>query len=193
MNPEKENDFSRREAQHEKEAARWRHVSEMLSDDDTIAAFFGLSKKEMINFLSSIVLDDKGTHISPQFQSPGYGDATNMPMIKMSDLDVSEATLLHEAKHGLHFRLCVKLFEAEDSAANFQLFMNHVLGDHDFVYYIESRGTETQKAILARARTLAESSPRSTDIQNMASELGALTYQHAFFVDPGMGEAAASF
>ena len=164
-----------------------------LAEDPEIQKFFGLDEGEIKAVLSDVGLSTEGLIISPQFQSPGFGDAIDRPLIKVSDLETTKASLKHELKHGLHYAICKSLFEAPNNAESFQLLVENVLGDEDFINYLRSKGNEKQKTMFASIEALANEPPSPNAIGDLSWKLGALTYQHAFFVDPGLCESAASF
>jgi len=159
-----------------------------------IADFFGLSNSEISDFVNSLTFSRKG--ISPMFLSPGYGDNdTIKPQIVTTILSNRKETYLHEARHGLHFKLCCAIFERQDTCLEaFWSFCENVLGDQKFVSQIEKNGSYLQRQFIQHARNLQKKySLLPEDIFNLAVELGALTYQHAYFVDPRMCEAVASY
>ncbi len=77
-----------------------------------------------------------------------------------------------------------------------------MLGDRAFVKQIRSKGTDAQRKTLRTLERLARGFQRGGSPARMrrlvklangrAGALGALVYQHAYYVDPGMCEAAAS-
>ena len=90
------------------------------------------------------------------FLSPGYGDnGTIRPQIVTTILSNSEATYLHEARHGLHFKLCCAIFERPDTCLEaFRSFCENVLGDQEFVSQIEKNGSYLQRQFIQHARNL---------------------------------------
>lgn len=164
-----------------------------LAEDLEIQELFGLSEEEIKAALAEVDLSTEGLVISPQFQSPGFGDAAGRPLIKVSDLETTKATLKHELKHGLHYSVCKSLFEGEDNLENFRLFIETVLGDQKFTDYIFKHGNTKQISMLYAVESLGRQTPDPRPTEALSWELGALTYQHAFFTDPGMCEAVASF
>ena len=156
--------------------------------------FFGLSDLEISEFLDSV--EFSGWGVSPMFLSPGYGSNNSLrPKILMTVLNNRMDTYQHEARHGLYFKLCCVMFERADTSLQaFQSFCKNVLGDKEFLSYIERNGSDLQKKFIQDALHLQEKEELlSKDISGLAVELGALTYQHAYFVDPHMCEAVASY
>lgn len=167
-------------------------VESLLNGD--IPQFFGLTEKEIRDLVNS--LDYHRGGISPMFLSPGYDDNTTLrPRIVTTILGSNLDTYLHEVKHGLHYMLCRALFERQETSHEaFSLFCETVLGDDEFVREIETRGTEMQKEFIREALELQKKGEDTIEeIQKRAVQFGALTYQHAYFVDPRMCEAAASY
>jgi len=104
-------------------------------------------------------------------------------------------TYRHEARHGLHYKTCCVIFEKSEICLDaFRSFCENVLEDREFIELIERRGSELQQKFIHRAQILrTNQNLLPQDISNLAVELGALTYQHAYFVDPRMCEAVASY
>ena len=121
------------------------------------------------------------------FFSPGYGsNDTLQPQIQMTHLSNRPDTYLHELRHGLHLKVCNAIFERREiSPEAFRLFCETILGDEKFIQQIEQRGSALQKNWVKHAYELQKN--------GRPSPVGALTYQHAYFVDPRMCEVAASF
>lgn len=168
-------------------------VLENLVNEET-ARFFGLTKSEIANLINSIEFSRGG--ISPMFLSPGYdGNNTNRPQIVMTLLSNRPDAYPHEVRHGLHYKTCCVIFERPETCLDaFRLFCDNVLGDERFIKLITTRGSEKQRDFIRKARDLQKNvNLLPQDISNLAVELGALTYQHAYFVDPRMCEAVASY
>lgn len=165
--------------------------AEILASDLQIQKMFGLTSDEIREMVLRIKTVAKRFSVSPGFCSPGYGGADREPIIQLSSLiPVGQNELGHEDKHGLHFRLCEKLFELDTATEYLKLFEQNVLGDGDFVETIARSGTPKQREYLKLATKLIQEPDKAGQF---AWLLGALTYQHAYFVDPAMAEAAASF
>ena len=71
------------------------------------------------------------------------------------------------------------------------MFLRNVIEDPDFRALIEKKGFLQQKDMFRRAEKLIKD-PRA-NLAKYSRLLGALTYQHAYFVAPGICEAVASF
>lgn len=173
------------------ERERQLRIAKHLSSDMQLQQFFGMDEGGIFDTLMGIVISDDGFDLSPNFQSPGWGQALREPLVKVSDLGNLDATLAHEMKHGLHYGLCKRLFEGEDRMDHFGLFKTGVLQDQDFVIWNRSHGDRMMLAVVhdlvGWGRGIEEVIGRFSWL------LGALTYQHAYFVDSGMCEAVASF
>jgi hypothetical protein len=177
-----------------KERQQLENLIEKLRTQE-FADFFGLSLDEITDFLRSINFS-VGRGVSPMFLSPGYGEnQTYNPMIKMTILSDRVDTYLHEARHGLHLKVCSVIFERpEMNLEAFRLFCENILGDERFVRYIIKSGSPLQKKFLHDATVLKNKENLTpADISEQSVWLGALTYQHAYFVDPCMCEAVASY
>ncbi len=165
--------------------------AEILASDLQIQKMFGLTSDEIRTMVLRIKTVTKRFSVSPGFCSPGYGGADREPIIQLSSIiPVGQNELEHEDKHGLHFRLCEKLFELDDATEYLKLFEQNVLGDEEFVEMIARSGTPRQREYLKLATDLMREPGKSGEF---AWLFGALTYQHAYFVDPATAEAAASF
>ena len=112
----------------------------------------------------------------------------------------------HESRHALHHAAASTLFQASSVrqlAATLRRVDRGVLQDEAFVKQIRSSGTDAQRRTLRTLQRLAHGTRRGGSQARLSrllrlangrsSALGALVYQHAYFVDPGMCEAAASF
>lgn len=158
-----------------------------------IADFFGLKMKEIESFINTVGFS-RGS-ISPMFLSPGFGiNDSNIPIILITPLS-NKTTYLHEARHGLYYQKCCVIFKTPETCLRaFDLFCENVLEDVEFIKLIKKKGSSRQKEIIDKVQKLQQKQNISPeDISRLASELGALTYQHAYFVDPAMCEAAASY
>jgi hypothetical protein len=176
-------------------------VLEKFLSDDHMSSFFGLTKDEIKEALNDVRVSTEGLSVSPQFKSPGYGgNWTQKPMIVLSDLTNPLSVWCHECRHLLHYTLCKKIFiDPKYFALAIRLFELNVLGDPEFLTSIMQGGAETQKQLLSLSyvvlqtvKALDESPAEITVLTQFASIFGALTYQHAYFVDAGMCEAVAS-
>ena len=177
----------------EQNIIRLQDLKESLCTKEMIN-FFGLSESEISDFVNSLTFSRRG--ISPMFLSPGYGDNDTLrPQIVTTILSNRTDTYLHEARHGLHFELCCVIFKRTDTCLEtFRSFCENVLEDQKFVSHIEKNGSYLQGQFIQHARDLQKKKDLlPKDISGLAVELGALTYQHAFFVDPRMCEAVASY
>lgn len=167
----------------------------ILKDDKSIA-FFGLNVARVKLWSDTVLFDDREIRFSPGYMSAGWGhNQSSRPVIAENDLGGTIDNYMHESRHGLHNLLCQTLFEGDTAQNNFDLFKSNVLGDTLFVQQIEkSGGSKLQERMLNAARIIAsKAKPKAGEIHKIAWILGALTYQHAYYVDPGMCEAAASF
>jgi len=112
----------------------------------------------------------------------------------------------HESRHALHHAVASSMFVTSTPAqlaANLRRVERGVLKDRAFVDMVKGKGTDAQRRTLNTLQRLVRASKgasikrRGPRLQRLArgraAELGALVYQHAYFVDPGMCEAAASF
>ena len=158
------------------------------------ADFFGLAESNIENFINEVEFSKGG--VSPMFLSPGFGiNNSYKPRILTTVLANSLDVYLHELRHGLHYQICRLIFESSElSVKAFRLFGETVLKDREFMKLIEKNGTGLQREFIRKAQELRERENISAqDIANLSVPLGALTYQHAYFVDPRMCEAVASF
>lgn len=168
---------------------------EKTANKDT-AEFFALNIPYIRDGLSEFQFEER-SKISPQFHSPGYGYAEEAPVVCSSRLSFQspehDPALKHEMKHGIHYLLCKSLFErGKASLKIYRLFREEVLGDPLFAEHIKKSGSSLQKQWFLEL-TDASTTPTPEKISEVSHILGALTYQHAYFVDPAMCEAAASF
>lgn len=112
----------------------------------------------------------------------------------------------HESRHALHHAVATSLFVASTPtqlAASLRRVERGVVKDKAFVGHVRDKGTDAQRRTLKTLERLVRaakgmgSKGRGDRLLRLArgraGELGALVYQHAYFVDPGMCEAAASF
>jgi hypothetical protein len=183
-------------------------IDKLAADPDE-QRFFSMNEKQMRRYLGFVRVTDEGFDMNPNFQSPGWGENADMyPAINTSDLGMPEPVLLHELRHALHMFSCVRVFEDpafQTEAA--RLFRENVLSDDGFRDWIKTktnhRGpknlelkTKTNprgQKNLEQASELFRNGPPSSDtLGQNAMILGAITYQHAFYLDPGIGEAIGS-
>lgn len=158
---------------------------------DKISRFFGLTTEEISEVLGTVKFT-RGGGVSPIFLSPGYGDnQTNSPQIRSTFFNAD----IHEAMHVLHYAVCETIFQRRDMALDsLRRFQNSVLGDSDFIAVIKRKGSKLQNEFLESAVKLSEKEGLSPDdIIAQKTVLGALTFQHAPFVDARMCEAVGSF
>lgn len=176
------------------ETVDWKkHLKERLKDKQTLD-FFGLTESEVEDFINTLK-SSQGV-ISPGFLSPGFGSNNSRePRISTTFLNNRPDTYLHEARHGLHYKTCCVIYERQELRMEaFGLFCENVLGDREFIEFVEKKGSKLQREFIRKAKELQERHDLLPDeISKLAVELGALTYQHAYFVDPRMCEAVASY
>lgn len=164
-----------------------------LSTDKEMQDFFSLTEREIFTAIKGFEFSDRGIYFSPSFSSPGYRNS-KVPTVLMSDIDPSIHPYMHESRHGLHYTLCKNLFEGESlNSRFFKMFKENVLDDTQFVNLIETKGFDMQKKMIKEAEALFLKNPTAQEIAKNSILLGALTYQHAFFIDPGICEAVASY
>lgn len=161
---------------------------------DKISRFFGLTTEEISDVLGTVKFTRGG--VSPIFLSPGYGDnQTDSPQIRSTFLSNRTDADIHEAMHVLHYAVCKTIFQRLDMAVgSFSRFKDSVLGDSEFIAAIKKKGSKLQNEFLERAVKLSEKEGLSpNEIMLQSTVLGALTFQHAHFVDARMCEAVGSF
>lgn len=167
-----------------------------LGTDRDVLDFFGLPQSRVNEWIDNSVFDDHEIRMSPGYMSAGWGhNQSTRPVIAQTDISDSVNNYLHESRHGFHNLVCQTLFEGKDAVKNFKLFKKNVLEDPGFVKQIDRPGgSNLQERMLNAAWAIAaKANPSAEQIKDVAWMLGALTYQHAYYVDPGMCEAAASF
>jgi len=127
--------------------------------------------------------------------------------IVISPLLGPKSAAAHESRHALHHAVASTLFVAStprELASTLRRVKRGILGDAAFAKHIKANGTDAQgrtlklmERLVRRMETGAKGKRRGDRLLKLArgraGELGALVYQHAYFVDPGMCEAAASF
>jgi hypothetical protein len=158
--------------------------------------FYDLPKKRVVQWLKTMVFNGKEVRFSPGYESAGYGhNQTKEHEMAESSVGTADSTYEHEARHGLHNLKCQTMYEGKDAKAFLAKFSEAVLGDKKFVDQIDKPGgSPLQEKMLKKVRELCSKKNASLkEIKDNAWMLGALTYQHAYFVDPGMCEAVASF
>lgn len=175
-------------------------VIDRFLSDNHMSSFFGLSLSQIEAALKSASISSAGVNVSPQFKSPGYGgNWSAMPMIVLSDLTNPMSVLCHESRHLLHYTVCKSLFESGNVLEGYELFVSTVVGDQAFFQFVLEKGADTQKQILGFSLSLigyigsmSDPAAKANVVTNFSHVFGALTYQHAYFVDPGICEAVAS-
>lgn len=158
--------------------------------------FFDLEPEQVALWLYKLAISDNEIRFSPGYFSAGWGhNQTQNPMIEISDITTVDSNYEHEARHGLHNLKCQTLFEGNHWAKNVIKFKNNVLADEKFMDQIKKEGgSPLQEKMLARVEGLInQKSLSESEVKECSWMFGALTYQHAYFVDPGMCEAVASF
>lgn len=161
---------------------------------DKISRFFGLTPEEISEVLGTVKFTRGG--VSPIFLSPGFGDnQTDSPQIRSTFLSNRTDADIHEAMHVLHYAVCKTLFQRSNIAVgSFSRFKDSVLGDSEFIADIKKKGSKLQNEFLESAVKLSEKEGLSpNEIMLQSTVLGALTFQHAHFVDARMCEAVGSF
>ncbi len=171
------------------------HLTQVLTQEK-YTSFFNLKPSQIKTWLEKLAINDDEIRFSPGYSSAGYGhNQSEGPQIEESDLGSAMSNYEHESRHGLHNLKCQSLFEDEDALQFVQEFKENVLGDIDFVKQIDKPGgSNLQEKMLSRVREIIAKDEVGVDeVKECTWMFGALTYQHAYFVDPGMCEAAASY
>lgn len=169
-------------------------ILEIANDTDQ-QKLFKMSATEIKNFLNLVQVTDTGIDLSPNFQSPGWSENHDeLPDINLSDMGTNTDVIKHELRHALHFFSCVKLFEDNKfSQKAFEHFKNEIIADKDFIKWIINNVNNFGKKNLQTAIELIKNDYNKQDVEKLAKILGAITYQHAYFVDPAICEAIASY
>ncbi len=171
-------------------------VSEKILGDPEKIEFFSLSRERVKEWVQGLLFnDDDEFRPSPGYLSAGWGhNQTEASMLEVSDIGPALNNMVHETGHGLHNLACQTLFEGPDALDSLTFFKENVLGDKGFVEQIDKPGgSPLQEKMLKEVRDLfAKENASKEDVGRIAWMLGALTYQHAYYVDAGMCEAAAS-
>lgn len=168
-------------------------IARSQAADTRVQEVFGLTSDEIERYILGTRISDEGVVISPHFESPGFGaNTSNTPVLVQSDLDPSDDALEHEANHALHYGLCRSYFTSEDALSHLSNFNDEVLADDGFCTWLKGMHNLQQQEMIAQAKTLVETAQSQVQVENKAGLLGAITYWHAFYVDPGMCEAVAS-
>lgn len=177
-------------------------IAAELSKDEKYRNFFGLTADEITSLVDHLIIDHRGS-ISPMFLSPAFSDDDeneHAACVRTSPFGTPQTALEHESEHGLHYKVCMKAFEDPETCVHaIKQFSETVLGDTDFVSAIQRSGRAHQTGLLERMQVLVKSldelslEEQVKVILENAALLGALTYQHAYFVDPALCEAVASF
>lgn len=166
-----------------------RIIQELALDPD-IQSFFTMDGEEIISCLDKITTTTDGFRVSPGFESPGWGRSMRDPRINLSDIFNSEDVIRHEMKHGLHYFCCKRLFDA-GNLVNFELFKENVIKDRDFGEWLSANGSSIMLSVAEEIDSW--NLGKEEAVKRFSWVLGALTYQHAYFVDPAMCEAVASY
>lgn len=165
-----------------------------IATDPDQQKLFKMTEEEIRGFLANVEITDTGFDISPNFQSPGWGENHDeSPDINLSDVGQSENVLKHELRHALHFFSCVRLF-LDDTyiVAAIEKFPS-ILEDAAYLEWIEQHANEYGKKNIRQMSALFATPPDVNQVKKSALILGAITYQHAYFVDAAVCEAIASF
>jgi hypothetical protein len=172
-----------------------RFLIEEKARDMDILHMFALPPEVIRENLSIVEFYQGDLSFDPGYQSPGYGKAIDHPLVKFSTIiPMGKDQLRHELNHALHEIVCKYIFEGSDWHESVTKFSDTVLGDKDFISFIQERGSDAQKTLIAVASDLIKLTDLSQDtVQRFSWIFGALTYQHAYFVDPGMIEAVGSY
>jgi hypothetical protein len=180
-------------------------IADRLANDLHSQLFFCLSGDQIEGYIRTFRFDAQGGSISPMFESIGFSkidpDLEACPHVKKSNLGTSRSALEHETKHGLHSLVCTEIIEnPATAAAALELMKAEVMGDSDFTQSVEKSGRVYQRAVLARVRDFIAHMAQTewdddvaTQVAEFSPFLGALLYQHAYFVDPVLCESVASF
>ena len=199
-------------------AARVQRVAvqarEELARSPGVRRLFGLSARQIRGSLSGV----KVVSGASRYESRGWarlgrrGKARHQARSPKQDTIVLSSFLGtrsaagHESRHALHHAVASNLFAASSPRVlghTLRRVERGVLKDKAFVKQIRSKGTDAQRKTLRTLERLTRGFQRGGSPTRMrrlvtlangrAGALGALVYQHAYFVDPGMCEAAASY
>ena len=184
-----------------------------LAQSAGVRRLFGLSGRQIRTSLAGV----KVVSGASRYESRGWAragrsgkarsraKAPRHDTIVLSPLLGTRSAAGHESRHALHHVVASNLFSAT-SARHLGYTMGRVkrgvLQDEAFVAHVRTRGTNAQRRTMRTLERLVRGFERGGSPSHMrrlkslangrASALGALVYQHAYFVDPGMCEAAAS-
>lgn len=178
------------------ETAKTRTHLEGLLTQEEFLIFFDLPKARVAGWVRTLAVNDDEIRFSPGYASAGWGhNQSETPELMPSDINGSAKNLEHEARHGMHNLKCQLLFEGDDNIKYVGYFIKNVLGDEKFIKQIDKAGgSALQERMLNKVRELLELQDLTAEqVKEFSWMFGALTYQHAYFVDPGMCEAAASY
>ena len=185
-----------------------------LARSASVQRLFGLSGRQIRTSLARV----KVVSGASRYESRGWaargrrGEARRQARaprhdtIVLSPLLGTRSAAGHESRHALHHVVASNLFAAT-SARHLSYTLGRVdrgvLQDRAFVEQVRASGTDAQRRTLRTLERLVRGFQRGGSPARLsrlvrlangrASDLGALVYQHAYFVDPGMCEAAASF
>lgn len=171
------------------------HLTALL-EEERFLSFFGLTKERVHRWQSTMVFDHNEIRFSPGYESAGYGhNQTRRHEMAASSLATSRSTYDHESRHGMHNLKCQTLFEGDDALKYVRKFKRTVLKDSKFIEQIDKPGkNDLQERMLKKVRELTEKENLTIkEVNEHAWMFGALTYQHAYFIDPGICEAVASY
>lgn len=179
----------------DKPSAMLQSLIDALARDPEEQRLFHMTEYQIRWYLGGVDVTDTGIDVSPQFQSPGWGENTDLrPDVNASDVGMNPSVTKHELKHALHMFACVRVFEDPDFQEEaVERFRQHVLADDEFLRWTTEHTNEFGQENIRKAQSLISSHPDEQTIRENAILLGAIAYQHAYYVDPGMCEAIASF
>ncbi len=190
------------------------HARKSLVHSAGVRRLFGLTRPQIHKALVSAKVESGAS----RYESRGWAGkgkrgparrrakSPGQDTIVLSLLLGTRSAAAHESRHALHHAVASSLFVASSSrelAATLGRVERGVLKDRDFVSRVRSKGTDAQKRSLSTLERLVSGMKKGGGQGRMdrllrvargrSGELGALVYQHAYFVDPGMCEAAASY
>ena len=167
-------------------------IEELIKDERTIKAFD--LPPEMMKELFKVKLGGKGFSISPNFKSIGWGENdTDALMIELSDIGNDKAVLKHELRHALHCLTCAYLFNKNNglTSERVQNFVSDILEDPGFYEWRKRLNGDESEDEWREVVELAHSG-NLDEIDRNSLKFGSILYQHAYYLDPLMCEAAAS-
>lgn len=166
-----------------------------ISSDVEIQHMFKMTQEQLEYYLKLVEITDTGIDLSPNFQSPGWGENIDQyPDVNLSNFGTNKNVIKHELKHALHCFSCIRLFaDPEYSLQALQLFKLVLVTDTDFIEWIKDKVNEFGQDNIQKALEFVQSPFDLEQTRRMAIVLGSITYQHAYFVDAARCEALASF